>query len=171
MTINLDELQSAYESKCDELRSQIEEQRIMMEKMRMELQQSFEHQIKQLELKMESNNTQMFHDFSQRFQMVMQKIVDLVVDWNEMKTMVEDKMQQILTAIQQKTPGDITPTMGNTPRRPQKTLRATPSPESKPDHMNIDQITQADGSLSINPTASYTSHKNDGFIASAGMHK
>ena len=65
---------------------------------------------------MESNNMQLFQDFGQQFQMAMQKIDDLVVDWNEMKTMVEDKMQQILIAIQYKTPGNITLTMGNTPR-------------------------------------------------------
>ena len=65
---------------------------------------------------MESNNMQLFQDFGQQFQMVMQKIDDLVVDQNEMKMMVEDKMQQILMAIQHKTPGNITPTMGNTPR-------------------------------------------------------
>ena len=48
--------------------------------------------------------------------MVMQKVDDLVADQNEMKIMVEDKMEQILMAIQHKTTGNITPTMGNTPR-------------------------------------------------------
>jgi hypothetical protein len=169
--VDLDELQSAYEAKCDDLRSQIEAQRVMMENMRTELQQSFEQQIKQLELRMESNNMQLFQDFGQRFQMVMQKIDDLVVDRNEMKTMVEDKMQQILLAIQHKTTGDITPTMGNTPSRPQKTLRATPSPDTNPDHMNIDHDNQADGSLSHNPTASHANHNSNGFLASAGATK
>ena len=88
----------------------------MMEKMRMELQQSFEQQIKQLELQIESNNMQLFQDFGQQFWMVMQKFDDLVADWNEMKMMVEDKMEQILMAIHHKMTGDITPTMGNTPR-------------------------------------------------------
>ena len=111
----------------------------MMEKMRMELQQSFEQQLKQLELKMESNTMQLFQDFGQRFQKVLQKIDDLVDDRNEMKTMLDDKMQQILTTLQHKMTGDITLTMGNTPRRPHKTLHATPSPDIHPDHMNIDQ--------------------------------
>ena len=85
--------------------------------------------------------------------------------------MVEDKMQQILIAIQHKMPGDITPTMGNIPRQPHKTLHTTPSPDTNPDHMNINQANQADGSLSNNPTASHANHNNDGFIALAGANK
>ena len=88
----------------------------MIEKMRSDLQQSFEQQIEQLELQMESNSMQLFQDFNQRFQVVMQKFDDLVTDWNEMKMMVEDKMEQILMAIHHQATGDITPTMGNTPK-------------------------------------------------------
>ena len=138
----------------------------------MELQQSFEKQIQQLELCMESNNIQLFQDFGQRFQMVMQKFDDLVADRNEMKMMAEDKMEQILMAIHHKPTGNITPTMGNTSKQPHKTLRATPSPNTNPDHMNIDHDNQADGrSLSNIPSARHANQNSDGFIALAGVTK
>ena len=115
MTINLDELQSTYESKCDELKAQIAKQCTKMEQMRTQLQKNFEQQIQQLKLKMEYNMKQMVYDFDKCFQMVMQKIEELVVDRTEMQAMFEEKMQIILQAIQVKNTGDSTPMISNTP--------------------------------------------------------
>ena len=59
MMIDLDELHSAYETKCEaiwtQLQLQITEQCSEMEQMKHQLQQNFEQQLKQLELKMEMN--------------------------------------------------------------------------------------------------------------------
>ena len=77
-TIDLDKLQSAYASKCmdiqNQLQTQIEEQNKKMEQMRQQLMDAFEKQLKQLELKMETNVTQMFNDFGQWFQIVMKNL-------------------------------------------------------------------------------------------------
>ena len=127
-TVDLDKLQLAYESKCEALQQQIEEQCKEMECMRNQLTSQFEQQLKQLELKMDLNTKQMFQDFDQRFQMVIQKIEDLVVDRNEMNTMIEMRMNQILQAITGNTSGDITPTFSNTPQCPPKTSRPTMNP-------------------------------------------
>ena len=170
--VDLEELQSAYESKCDALQQQIEDQQKAMDNMRDQLTRQFEQQMKQLELKMDSQSTQLFKDFDQRFQMVMHKIEELVVDRNEMNIMIEDRMNQILQAITSNQSGDITPTIGNTPQRPHKTARSTPSPEPTPTPMNIDNDHQADGSLHQNPPARHAHHNyNDGTHASAGAHK
>ena len=71
MMINLDKLQSAYESKCTDIQNnlqlQIEEQNNKMEQMWQQLMETFKKQLKQLELKMEMNVMQMFNDFRQRF--------------------------------------------------------------------------------------------------------
>ena len=67
MTINLDELQSAYESKCQVIQKHIAVQCTKMEQMQNQLQKTFEQQLQQLELKMELNTKQMFHDFGQHF--------------------------------------------------------------------------------------------------------
>ena len=57
--IDLDELHSAYETKCEaiwtQLQLQITEQCSEMEQMKHQLQQNFKQQLKQLELKMEMN--------------------------------------------------------------------------------------------------------------------
>ena len=63
--VDLDELQSAYESKCNALQQQIDEQRTAMDNMRDQLTWQFEQQLKQLELKMDSNSKQLFQDFDQ----------------------------------------------------------------------------------------------------------
>ena len=118
MVVDLDELQSAYESKCDALQQQLEEQRTAMNNMRDQLTQQFEQQLTQLELKMNTNNKQLFYDFDQRFQMVMNKIKNLIIDRNKMNTMIEERMNQILQAINGNNSGDNTPTIGNTPTRP-----------------------------------------------------
>ena len=173
-TIDLDELQSAYDTKCEEIRTQlqlqIEEQRTAMAQMKHQLQLDFERQLQQLELKMEQNATKLFQDFGQRFQVVMEKIEELVVDRTELKAMLDDKLSYIIQALTNKQDGDITPTNGNTPSRPHKVLRATPSPNTNMEKMNIDPIPQADGSLITNPTASHANHR-DGSIASAGAKK
>ena len=88
--VDLDELQSVYESKCDALQQQIKEQQTDMDNMRNQLTQQFEQQLKQLELKMDTNSKQLFYDFDQQFQMVMNKIEALVIDRNEMNTMIEE---------------------------------------------------------------------------------
>ena len=88
--IDLDELQLAYESKCDALQQQIEDQRMAMDSMHEQLTQQFEQQLKQLELKMDNNSKQLFYDFDQCFQMVMNKIEALIVDHNDMHTMIEE---------------------------------------------------------------------------------
>ena len=49
----------------------------------------FKQQLIQLELKMDSNTKQLFQDFDHCFQLVMQKIEDLVVNQNEMNIMIE----------------------------------------------------------------------------------
>ena len=85
--VDLDELQLAYESKCNALQQQIEEQRTAMDSMCDQLTRQFEQQLKQLELKMDSNSKQLFYDFNQQFQLVMHKIEALVVDCNEMNNM------------------------------------------------------------------------------------
>ena len=127
--IDLDELQLAYDSKCKVLQQQIMEQHTKMEHMLNQLQKTFESQLQQLELKIESNAKQLFNDFRQCFQVVMQKIEELVVDQTEMKAMIKDKMSQLLQAIQTKSSGNTTPMIGNTPQHPNKTLCAMPSPE------------------------------------------
>ena len=91
-----------------------------MEQMGQKLTQTFKQQIKQLELKMEANVMQMFNDFRQRFQVVMQKLEELVVECEEIKSMIEDMMNQILKAVQHPTSDDITPTIGNTPHWPKR---------------------------------------------------
>ena len=101
-TIDLNELQSMYKYKCKAIQKQIVEQCTDMEGIQNQLQKTFEQQIQQLELKMELNAKQMFHDFGQCFQVVMQKIEELVVDQTEMKAMSKDGMTQILQAIQTK---------------------------------------------------------------------
>ena len=171
MVMDLNELQSAYESKCDALQQQIEEQRMAMDNMRNQLTRQFEQQLKQLELKMDTNSKQLFYDFDKRFQMVMNKIETLVVDRNEMNTMIEEQMTQILQAINGTNSGDITPTIGNTPRRPTKMSRATPSPDPRLEPMNIDHPNQADGSLINNPPASHATHQRSDSFASAGASK
>ena len=170
--VDLDELQSAYELKCDILQQQIEEQRNAMENMRDQLTRQFEQQLKQLEFKMDSNTKQLFQDFDHHFQMVMHKIEDLVVNRNEMNVMIEARMTQILQAINGNNSGDTTPMIGNTtPQHPHKTARPMLSPASNMTPMNIDQPTQADGSLNQNPPASHANHTYDGSNASASVTK
>ena len=164
MVVDLDELQSAYESKCDALQQQLEEQRTAMDNMRDQLTWQFEQQLTQLELKMNTNNKQLFYK-------VMNKIENLIVDRNEMNTMIGERMNQILQAINGNNSGDNTPTIGNTPTRPHKTACPTPSPAPTTTPMNIDQPTQADGSLPTNPSASHANHTYDGSNASAGAYK
>ena len=88
-TIDLDELQSAYETKCEAIRTQlqlqIKEQCSAMEQMKQQLQLNFKRQIQQLELKMETNAKQLFQDFGQCFQVVMDKIEELVLDRTELR--------------------------------------------------------------------------------------
>ena len=71
MMIDLDELHLAYKTKCEAIRTQlelqIEEQCNAMEQMKTQLQLNFENQLKQLELKMETNANQLFQDFGQCF--------------------------------------------------------------------------------------------------------
>ena len=111
-----------------QLQLQIEEQCSAMEQMKNQLQLNFENQIKQLELKMETNANQLFQDFGQCFQVVMEKIEELVLDCMELKAMIEEKMSHILQAINNKQAGDVTPTTGNTSRHPHKVLCTMPSP-------------------------------------------
>ena len=173
--IHLDELQLAYESKCEAIQTQpqlqIAKQHNKMEQMWQQLQQTFEQQLKQLELKMEMNVTQMFNDFGQRFQVVMQKLKESVDERAVIKSMIEDKMTQILKAVQPTTSGNITPTIGNTPHQPQKISRAMPSPDPRPEPMSINHLNQADGSLINNPTASHAKHQLGDSIALAGASK
>ena len=169
--VDLDELQSAYESKCDALQQQLEEQWMAMENLRDQLTWQFEQQLTQLELKMNTNNKQLFYDFDQRFQMVMNKIETLVVDRNEMNTMIKERMNQILQAINGNNSGDTTPTISNTPTRPHKMACPTPSPAPTTTPMNIDQTTQANGSLPTNPSASHANHTYDGSNVLAGAYK
>ena len=79
---------------------------------------------------------QMVYDFDKWFQMVMQKIKELVVDRTKMQVMIEEKMQIILQAIQVNNTGDFTPMNGNTAQCPHKTLtnvhRPTPSGQQEP---------------------------------------
>jgi hypothetical protein len=171
MMIDLDELQSAYESKCmdiqNQLQTQIEEQNTKMEQMRQQLTDAFEKQLKQLELKMETNMTQMLNDFGKRFQIVMTKLEESVDEREEIKNM----MKQILMAVRPTSSGDITPTIGNTPRRPTKMSRAMPSSDPRLEPMNIDHPNQADGSLTNNPPASHATHQRSDSFASAGASK
>ena len=120
---------------------------------------------------MDSNSKQLFQDFDHHFQMVMHKIEELVVNRTEMNIMIEAHMTQILQAINGNNSGDNTPMIGNTPQCPHKTARPTPSPASTMTPMNIDQTTQADGSLHPNPPASHANHKYDGSNASASVPK
>ena len=174
-TIDLDELQSAYESKCTDiqtqLQTQIEEQNNKMEQMRQQLMDTFDKQLKQLELKMETNVTQMFNDFGKRFQIVMKKLEDLADKREEIKAMIDDQMTQILKAVCTTSSGDSTPTIGNTPCWPMKMSRATPSPDPRMEPMNIDHPNQADGSLINNPPASHATHQRSDSFASAGTSK
>ena len=55
MMVDLDELQPANESKCEVFQQQIADQRTKMENMHSQIQQMFEKQLQQLELKMETN--------------------------------------------------------------------------------------------------------------------
>ena len=80
-----------------------------MDNMRDQLTWQFEQQLKQLELKMDSNSKQLFQDFDQRFQLVMHKIEELVVNCNKMNIMIEARMTQILQAINGTNSGDTTP--------------------------------------------------------------
>ena len=100
----------------------------------------------------------------------MAKIEELVVDRKEIKMMIEDNMTMLLSAINNQKSGDRTPTIGNTPQRPHKTSRATPSPHNQLEPMNIDHNIQAHGSHYNNPTASHAKHTNDGLDASAGAN-
>ena len=50
MVMDLDELQSAYKSKCNALQQEIEKQQMAMDNMCDQLTQQFEQQLKQLEL-------------------------------------------------------------------------------------------------------------------------
>ena len=136
--------------------------------MKNQLQLNFENQLKQLELKMEMNANQLFQDFGQCFQVVMDKIEELVLDHMELKAMIEDKLFHILQAINSKQARNITPTTGNTPHHPHKVLCTMPSPDPNMTPMHINHIQQADGSLINNPTASHANHNNDGSIALAG---
>ena len=114
----------------------------------------------------------MFQDFDQCFQVVMHKIEELVVDCMEMQTMIEDCMEQILQAIQNKSSGKTTPTIGNSTSQCKKILFCTmPSPDPTPEPMNIKKPNQTDGSLPTNPSASHANHTNDGYTASAGVSK
>ena len=173
--IDLDELQLAYNSKCEAIQTQLQlqivEQQNKMEQMRQELMQTFKQQLKQLELKMEMNVMQMFNYFGQRFQIVMQKLEELVDEREEIKSLINVKMTQILKAVQHPNSGDITPTIGNTPHRPHKISCTTPSPDPRSKPMSIDHPTQADGSLINNPTASHAKHQTGDSIASASMSK
>ena len=171
MVMDLDELQAAYESKCDALQQQIKEQWMAMDNMRDQLTQQFEQQLKQLELKMDTNSKQLFYDFDQRFQMVMNKMEALVIDHNEMNTMIEERMNQILQAINGTNSGDITPTISNTQQHPHKMACPTLSPAPTTTAMNINQSTQANRSLPTNPPASHTNHTYDGSNALAGAYK
>ena len=173
MMINLDELQLAYESNAiqTQLQLQIAKQHKKMEQMRQQLMQTFKQQLKQLKLKMEMNAMQMFNDFGQQFQVVMQKLEELVDECEEIKSMIEDKMTQILKAIQHTASGDITPTISNTPHRPQKISCAMPSPDPRPQPMSIDHPTQANGSLINSLIASHTKHQPGDSIALASMSK
>ena len=101
----------------------------------------------------------------------MEKIEELVIDCMELQAMIEDKMSQLLQAINNTQAGNITPTTGNTPHCPHKALCTMPSPDPKLEPIHIDHIPQADGSLINNPTASHANHNKDGSIASAGASK
>ena len=120
---------------------------------------------------MDSNSKQLFQDFDQHFQLVMHKIEELVVNRNEMNIMIEACMTQILQAINGTNSGDTTLMIGNTPQCPHKTARPTPSLAPTMTLMNIDQTTQANGSLHPNPPASHTNHKYDGSHALASTHQ
>ena len=133
--------------------------------------ETFEQQLKQLELKMEMNIMQMFNDFGQRFQIVMKKLEELVDECMETKSMIDDRMTQNLMAIHNTSSGNITPTIGNTPHWPQKMSRATPSPDPRPEPMSIDHPIQADGSLINNPPASHATHQRGDSYASASASK
>ena len=131
--------------------------------------EAFEKQLKQLELKMEMNMTQSFNNFGQRFQIVMKKLEDLADKREEIKSMIDDRMTQILKAVQNTSSGDTTPTIGNTPHWPTKMSCATPSPDPRPEPMSIDHPIQANRSLINNPSASHATHqRGDSFaLASA----
>ena len=171
MVMDLDELQSAYESKCNALQQQIKEQWTAMDNMRDQLTWQFKQQLKQLELKMDTNSKQLFYDFDQRFQMVMNKIEALIINHNEMNTMIKEQMTQILQAINGTNYDDTTSTIGNTPQCPHKMAHPTPSPAPTTTPMNIDHSTQANGSLPTNPPASHANHTYDGSDALASAYK
>ena len=133
--------------------------------------EAFEKQLKQLELKMEMNVTQMFNDFGQRFQIVMKKLEDLADEREEIKSMIDNRMTQILMAVQNTSSGDTTPTISNTPHWSTKMSRATPSPDPQPEPMSIDHPIQADGSLINNPPASHATHQRGDSFALAGASK
>ena len=61
-----------------------------MDSMHNQLTRQFEQQMKQLELKMDTNSKQLFYDFDQQFQLVMHKIEALIIDHNEMNNMIEE---------------------------------------------------------------------------------
>ena len=167
MTINLDELQSAYESKCNELKVQISKQHNKMEQMHAQLQKNFEQQIQQLKLKMESNTKQMVYDFGQWFQMVMQKIEELVVDRTKMQAMMKRKCKSFYRLFKLTRLVIPLPWLVIHPNVLTR-LCVTPSHDPHTEPMYIDQ---ADGSLPTNPTASHANHNNDGSIASASTTK
>ena len=139
--------------------------------MRQQLTEAFKKQLKQLELKMEMNVTQMFNDFGQRFQIVMKKLEDLADEHEEIKSMIDDRMTQILKAVQNTSSGNTTPTIGNTPHRPMKMSCATPSPDPRPEPMSINHPIQANGSLINNPPASHATHQRGDSIALASASK
>ena len=134
--------------------------------MRQQLTDTFKKQLKQLELKMETNMTQMFNNFGQRFQIVMKKLEDLADEHEEIKAMINNQMIQILKAVCTMSSGNTTPTtIGNTPCWPTKMSHATPSPDPRPEPMSINHPNQANGSLINNPPASHTTHqRGDSFV-------
>ena len=139
--------------------------------MRQQLMETFKKQLKQLELKMEMNVTQMFNDFGQRFQIIRKKLEDLADKCEEIKSMINDQMTQILKAVHNTSSGDTTPTIGNTPYWPMKMSHATPSHVPRPEPMSINHPNQDDGSLINNPPASHTTHQRGDSFVSASASK
>ena len=102
---------------------------------------------------------------------VMQKLETLADEREEIKDMIDNRLTQILMAVNKTTSGDITPTIRNTPSRPTKMSRATTSTDPRSEPMNIDHPNQADGSLHNNPTASHATHQKGDSFALAGASK
>ena len=101
----------------------------------------------------------------------MKKLEDLADEHEEIKSMINDKMTQILKAVQNTSSGNTTPTIGNSPHRPTEMSCTTPSPDPRPEPMSIDHPIQADGSLINNPPASHATHQRGDSFALAGASK